>query len=451
MILTGFGLSFYSYNQFRTDRQLVEHTYEVENTLAEVLSLTKDVETAVRGYLIADDRTYLAPYTQARPQLLPKLGYLSRLVADSPVQQRLVDSLYRLLEVKLVMDRRQLAARARHRTGDLISLLANGKAQMDTIRRHIAGMRTTEERLLKSRIRKAEDSYRLSFIIGLSLLILTLFSLVVSYWLLMQELDRRQYNEDQLRAYEAELQANIQQLKDSNEELERFAFVASHDLQEPLRKIQTYADLLGQRYQTTLGDEARSFLSKINTSAGRMSHMVKDLLGFSRLSSQLIDFQPVLLVDVVTRIMADLELQIDQTGATVTVGTLPTVEAVPGHIDHLFGNLLDNALKFSRPGVPPVVEIKARPVTDQDYPGLPPERAYVEITVADNGIGFDEKYLTHIFDVFQRLHAKADYDGTGIGLAVCRKVVQQHRGLITARSQPGNGATFVVVLPKSQT
>ncbi len=451
LILVGFGLTVYAYNQFRTDRRQVEHTYKVETTLTQVFSLAKDIETGVRGYLIAGDRLYLEPYDQARPRLQNSLDTLQQLLAGNPAQRYRIDSLRKLLDAKLQIARQQIDAQPRHQRIELIALLAVGKIRMDAIRRWVAIMQDAEQQLLKSRIQKADDSYRLTLLMVALLLSLTLLSLLLAYWLLTQELSQRQQNEDQLRAYETELQDTIRRLKNSNEDLERFAFVASHDLQEPLRKIQAFSGLLEQRHSTLLGDDASVFLGKIMASAERMSRMIKDLLEFSRLSSRPPVFQMVPLATVINRVLSDLDGQITQKQATVTVGALPSIEAVPGQLDHLFMNLIANALKFTRPGVPAEVHINARPANIQDYPELLPANAYVEITVQDNGIGFDEKYLAHIFDVFQRLHSKSEYDGTGIGLAVCRKVVQFHQGLITARSQPGHGATFVVVLPAHQT
>lgn len=279
---------------------------------------------------------------------------------------------------------------------------------------------------------------------------LTFLALAVSYRQLKQELARRQETENQLREYEVQLKEQIRQLEASNEELERFAFVASHDLQEPLRKIQSFATLVTDRYGNLFNTESQTFMNKIIHSAERMSKLIKDLLNFSRMSSNREDFRSVSLEAIVQHILDDQELRIKGLNVRIDVGSLPVIQAVPSQLEHLFANLISNALKFLRPDVQPVLSIQAKTIDGNAYSELIEGRQYVEITVADNGIGFDEKYLDHIFNLFQRLHGKNEYEGTGIGLAICKRVVVYHHGFITARSQPNQGTTFVVVLPQRQ-
>lgn len=227
-------------------------------------------------------------------------------------------------------------------------------------------------------------------------------------------------------------------LEQSNRELESFASVASHDLQEPLRKIQTFGERLKTTCGAALSPEGRDYLERMNNAAGRMRRLIDDLLSFSRISSKTPTFVPVDLGRVTREVLGDLETAIEQAKATVTVGELPTLEAEPMQMRQLIQNLVSNALKFRRENVAPSVSIHA---TVQADAGL------CELRVADNGIGFDEKYLDRIFNVFQRLHGRGKYEGTGIGLAICRKIVERHGGSIDARSKPGQGATFIVKLP----
>ncbi len=227
-------------------------------------------------------------------------------------------------------------------------------------------------------------------------------------------------------------------LEQSNRELESFASVASHDLQEPLRKIQTFGERLKTTCGAALSPEGRDYLERMNNAAGRMRRLIDDLLSFSRISSKVPTFARVDLGRVAREVLGDLETAIEQAGASVTVGELPTLEAEPMQMRQLLQNLVSNALKFRRDGVVPSVSITA---TVDAAAGL------CELRVADNGIGFDEKYLDRIFNVFQRLHGRGKYEGTGIGLAICRKIVERHSGCIGARSTPGQGATFIVSLP----
>ena len=257
--------------------------------------------------------------------------------------------------------------------------------------------------------------------------------------------------EQQVHQRTQQLQASVQDLLRSNENLQQFAYVASHDLQEPLRKIQSFGDLLKSGYGDQLGDGA-DHLHRMQTAASRMSTLIRDLLAYARITTGQQTREAVSLADVLRKTVADLDLVIEETGALVTVDSLPTVRGDPTQLGQLFHNLLSNALKFQRSGTQPQIRISSQLVSVLDLPASrqPSRRAeaYYRVEVADNGIGFDEKYLDRIFQVFQRLTGKSQYAGTGIGLAICEKVVANHGGIITAHSQPGQGATFRVYLPE---
>jgi PAS domain S-box-containing protein len=234
----------------------------------------------------------------------------------------------------------------------------------------------------------------------------------------------------------------------SNAELEQFAYIASHDLQEPLRKIQAFGDRLTTKYRAAVPEAGREYIDRMQTSAGRMRRLINDLLDYSRVTSQARPFARLNLTRLVREVVSDL--LVEGTGADVRVADLPEVEADPTQMRQLFQNLIANAVKFHRPGVPPVVEVSGEWVIDPPArPGAGPDPV-CRISVRDNGIGFDEKYLGRIFQVFQRLHGRDEYEGTGVGLAVCRKIAERHGGSITAHSRPGDGATFVVTLPARQ-
>ena len=248
----------------------------------------------------------------------------------------------------------------------------------------------------------------------------------------------------------AQLQASVIDLQRSNENLQRFAYVASHDLQEPLRKIQSFGDLLSSQYGPQLG-EGILHVQRMQKSASRMSMLIRDLLAFSQISTQQETDRLVPLDDVLASVLSDLDLLIQETGAVVTTDSLPTVRGERSQLSQLFQNLVSNAIKFRRADSTPVLRITSDVVSASELPTpVPPARLaarYNRIAITDNGIGFDEKYLGRIFQVFQRLHGRSDYPGTGIGLAICEKVATNHGGAITASSQVGKGATFTVYLP----
>jgi len=230
-------------------------------------------------------------------------------------------------------------------------------------------------------------------------------------------------------------------LEQSNRELESFAYVASHDLQEPLRKIQTFGDRLKSTAAAALSPEGRDYIDRIQAAATRMRRLIDDLLSFSRVSSNARSFTQVNLKAVVREVLVDLETTIEKAGASVTVGELPVLAADPTQMRQLLQNLVGNALKFRREGVPPSISVRG--TVDARS-----QRCVLE--VEDNGIGFEEKYTERIFQVFQRLHGRGQYEGTGIGLAICRKIVERHGGALSVRSTPGVGTTFHVSLPLTQ-
>ncbi len=235
-----------------------------------------------------------------------------------------------------------------------------------------------------------------------------------------------------------------------NENLKQFVYVASHDLQEPLRKINMFSDVLVSKSGHKLDEQQQLYISKISHSARRMSNLIKDLLDFSRAEANDRSFVDVNLEQVINNVIEDYEMLIQQKNAAIQIDALPFIKGIPLQMNQLFYNLVGNALKFSKADVSPVVTIHAAPVTKQEvqaYEGLDPVEQYVRISVSDNGIGFDQQFAEQIFVIFQRLHGREEYEGTGIGLALCKKIAENHKGLISAESKPKEGATFHVVLP----
>jgi signal transduction histidine kinase/PAS domain-containing protein len=248
---------------------------------------------------------------------------------------------------------------------------------------------------------------------------------------LEKEIRRRQKVEHELEEYGKSLAR-------SNQELQDFAYVASHDLQEPLRKIQAFGDLLATEYKDALG-EGEEYLTRMRNAASRMSTLIQDLLAFSRVATKEQQINQIDLDVVINEVIGDLEMSIADKKGKVIIGKMPAVWADATHMRQLFQNLIGNALKFHQKDTPPVVNISMKPGAKKD--------THYEIRVQDNGIGFDEKYLDRIFSVFQRLHGRDSYEGTGIGLAVCRKIVERYGGTIDAKSQPNVGSTFIIKLP----
>lgn len=253
------------------------------------------------------------------------------------------------------------------------------------------------------------------------------------------------------KMYETQLEQYTAELKRSNEDLEQFAYVASHDLQEPLRKIRAFGDRLINRYKSQLDGQGEDYIRRMQSASTRMQTLIEDLLAFSRVSRNNDVFQSLDLDQIISEIKDDLDIQIKIEGADFKIGRIPRVTGEKTQIKRLFQNLINNAIKFHKLNEAPVVEVTGMKITPlqirREFGIMLPENSYVIISIKDNGIGFDERFTEKIFNIFQRLHGRTEYEGTGIGLAICRKIVVNHRGFITAKSKEGVGSEFIVILP----
>lgn len=259
-------------------------------------------------------------------------------------------------------------------------------------------------------------------------------------------------NITQLKEHDRLLEQKIEELNKSNRELEEFAYVASHDMQEPLRKISTFGQRLKTQFGEQLNDDGSMYLTRMLGASENMRNLIDNLLEFSKVSRNKQAYEEVDLSAVLKSSIDDLDMRIDETGTTVTVDHLPVVEAISSQMRQLFFNLVQNAIKFRKKDTNLIIRVKERTLTQQEkiQYQLPVQHEHFLITIADNGIGFEQQYAERIFQLFQRLEGKSEYPGTGIGLSICRKIVSNHKGLIFAESEPGVGTTFSVILPKEQ-
>jgi len=260
------------------------------------------------------------------------------------------------------------------------------------------------------------------------------------------DITRRKKTELQMASY-------LEELERSNKELEEFAYIASHDLQEPLRKIQTFGTRLSSKYGEVLDERGRDYIERMNNAATRMRRLIEGLLAYSRINTRPGKPKRISLPETIEMALGNLEGLVRETGGTVQIGEIAVpLEADPGQMLQLFQNLIGNGLKFHRKNVSPVVKIGARLLDPQrrHTRGRPPSPNTCMISVEDNGIGFENKYLDRIFEPFQRLQGRNEYEGTGMGLAICQKIVERHGGAIWAKSNPGEGSIFTVILPLKQ-
>ena len=265
---------------------------------------------------------------------------------------------------------------------------------------------------------------------------------------LEMEINERKASEEKVTELNKQLLENIARLESANKDLDLFAFMASHDLQEPLRKIRMFSDRLLSNPGDALGKESRLYLSRIQEVSRRMQDLINDILRFSKISVEKQSFEAVDLNGVLEEVLSEMEGLIREKNAVITVDKLPILPASTVLMGPLFSNLISNSLKYSKKQGEPRIRIRYEEApVGTGINGREPETHYGRIYIEDNGIGFDQKYAEQIFDMFRRLHANAEYEGTGIGLALCKKIVEMHKGFISALGKPGEGAVFIVSLP----
>jgi signal transduction histidine kinase len=434
MLVIAVGAVLSSRGVHRRDRQSLV-IYDYMDVLESVQVAMLQMETGQRGYLITGEEPYLAPYEEGRQTIAAALGELAQfdpaamglpappasiagLVADKTAE------LDRTVELR--RDFGPEAAKQVLETGA-------GRTTMVALRDALYELRQQAVALLNRR----QDGIHFNDYTTVSLIIVGLLLsgglAATSVTLLRREIAARLIVEAKLRERQAALAR-------SNSELEQFAHIASHDLQEPLRMISSYTQLLRRRYANKLDADADEFIGYAVDGTKRMQVLINDLLNFSRVASEAKPLEPVDLEAALGDTLKDLEIRIEDCGATVTHDPLPTVRADPVQIRQLLLNLISNGMKFQAPEQKPAVQVSA---TRQG-------REW-RFGVRDNGIGIDAQYIKNLFQIFKRLHSRDEYPGTGIGLAVCKKIVERHGGRIWVESVLGQGSTFLFTLPAMET
>lgn len=421
-------------------------------------------ESGQRGYLLTQDEAYLDDYTTTLNRLnqLIEDVEMAALSSELPDQDSNIDELLRLTKAKvngliktveLSKDGDYKAALAIVNTDVDLSLYDQFEERYKLVASSEKEMQQTH---LSNLMRLRKDSVNTLIISGattglLVLAIMFLLKMNVRENMRHQEA-LEEYNEeleDKISERTQELRIFADELSRSNRELEDFAFVASHDLQEPLRKIRAFGNRLEAGYEDVMDERGKDFLKRMLNAAERMSMLISDLLAFSRVSTRGKDFEQVSLNSIMENICSDLEIAIEESHAIIQVDDLPSLKCDKSQIEQLMLNLLSNALKFRHEEKSPVVHISVRAPSEEELSTILLRDSFdwVAITVEDNGIGFEQSFAEKIFAPFQRLHGRSTYKGTGIGLAVCRRIVERHNGQINAFSEPGKGARFVIIIP----
>lgn len=449
---------------YRSIGVMAENSRDINHTL-HTIALIKDLKSSLLaaegahlGYLLTADEDYLEPYRQALGSVSRLLETLRGTTQHLPLQKSRIEELYRRTQNKIdlmsidvtLVASDQRAAFNRDRRMEL----------MASITKLIQEMEADELWLLNNNRSLAENNQRLIMaaliatnVLGL-LLALGIYLIVYRNSNKVTSLYRQIEHANELLEYKVEertlaLKRYSDELQRSNRELEDFAFVASHDLQEPLRKIRAFGDRLVQRYGASLGVRGQDYIERMCSASDRMSLLIDDLLSFSRVTTRQNMFQQIDLNKTVGRVLEDLDYAVDIAQAEVRVDPLPVVEGDELQFFQLFSNLIVNSLKFKRNEVPAKISISCEigPQCNVESD----DREWCCIRVQDNGIGFEREYSEKVFSLFQRLHGRQEYSGTGIGLALCRKIVNRHSGTISVDSELGRGTCFTIKLPLTQT
>jgi signal transduction histidine kinase len=448
LVISTYFINAYKDSLFKITAQWLVHTVSVKDMISTVQSQQKEIGLTVRGFIVSGDSTYLARYNNTFYQLGKNIDSLKKLTSDNDEQQRKVGLLRRYFQQDALLSNNLIIISSLESGNKAYSPLLRSELSIsDSITEVCRLMSANENALLKSREQIFQSTSLQSSIFSALRFLLTILIIILSYGMLTQELNRRKKTEQQLLIYEKQLQQKITELNRSNEELEQFAFVASHDMQEPLRKVIAFSDRLKIKYQNSLDETGQLYLDKIQSASARMSKLIKDLLEFSRVgNTPKTDFTADLNL-IIGEIAQDLETSILQKKATIEWKSLPTINADSAQVYRLFSNLIVNAIKFSKHNVAAKIKIQSQEVTGEEI-GHDKENIYYKISVTDNGIGFDEVNRDRIFTIFKRLHGRSEYEGSGIGLAICKRIVFNYGGAIKAFSKINEGSVFSVYMPK---
>lgn len=442
-----------------------QHVRSVEQTLStadfiqkldQLLSTVQDAETGQRGFLLTGEASYLMPYTEATSALATRLSQVTASAPAHGIALNTVAELTRVVQAKMAELQHAVDLR---RTAGFAAALAlvetnRGQGYMTEIRRLVGEMRNQQLATFRREFElQRRRQLQLDLVLGCGVLsgFIVVFMAYRFNLRYVRERDRiereiRSLNERlemrvkqrtaELEAQTKELEVRTADLQRSNADLSQFAYVASHDLQEPLRMVASYMGLLGRRYQAQLDETAQKYIRFAAEGATRMQTLINDLLSYSRAGTQAIEKRRVAAEGVLKSALQNLEVAIRESGARIHSDPLPVIEADEARLVQVFQNLIANSIKFRKPDLRPDISVRAKNSGEEWV-----------FEVGDNGIGFDPRYTDRIFQVFQRLHGPGEYPGTGIGLAICRRIVEHHGGRLWAESETGVGSTFFFSLP----
>ncbi|HSZ32718.1 MAG TPA: ATP-binding protein [Puia sp.] len=407
----------------------IVHTYDVKLKIEKSFGLLLEAESNQRAYLLSSDSLYLINITHAETLLFSNLKQLDSLTADNKNQVKNVLILRSLIYSRISRLNMLIDSSRISNNFTISRITAPSRMITDSIHNQVMVMQAEEDRLLVQRIilKKTVNSRVTIFIL--------LFSIVAFVILMWSFFKIKNENSLRLKA-QLEIENQNEKLERRNHDLTTFTNIASHDLKEPLRKIQMFTNLIRELNPAFITDKSFEYFQKISQQSSRMQNLIESVLEYAQTDEGNFGFQNTDLNEIVNTAIDSLSEIIKEKNVEIKVRFLPTIYCSPTQMEQLFINLIENGIKYARPDVTPSIDISATR-----------QQESWKIDVSDNGIGFDEAYQKKIFEVFQRLHSGDEYSGTGIGLAICKRIVENHRGTISAKSTLGKGSIFSVNLP----
>jgi len=437
------------YTEYTRYTAAIEHTHTTLSRLDDLESSLKDAETSVRGFLLSNDSVYLENYPATIDSIHTALAKLETIGLDRRNKKELAALEVAVAEriVQLNTTVRMFVNGPRTRTS-LRQIHSGGRQKMEQCTALIGALKAHENNQLNIRRANKEISELVTPSFFIAIFGFTIVTFCISFYIIIREFRGR-------LKYQRDLERKLIELDQSNRELEQIAFVTSHDLQEPLRKINTFCDRLVMKHAPQLDSEGRIIVNRISTASSRMRELIQDLSRYTSLSILRNNSQKTVDVkSVIEAVQRNHQTRLNARNATIVYHSAPVIRGYPDQIHLLFDCLLDNSIKFCRKGEPLTIEVSKATICQEELKTLQistAHLAFTKIRFSDNGIGFDSEFSDKMFGIFQRLHTQHnEYEGKGVGLALVKRIISNHNGFILAKGVPGKGAEFSMYFPKDE-
>ncbi|RYD58150.1 MAG: hypothetical protein EOP56_04305 [Sphingobacteriales bacterium] len=441
------ALSLYSMEQFSTltdHSDAVDRANQVINRLYKIDNSIREFDTRERDYILTKNKAYADQLVAMSRNILPEVTAIKTLVKGDSLQMQSLTLLRGALSIRYANFRESISLIDSSGYNEIVPYLQNSTERRQECINYLRRMMTRENSMLHERFQAKKKYQQITSSTIIYLILIFGIITIVLFMLMIRELRQRVM-------FQKELQTKVVDLKRSHAELEQIAFAASHDLQEPLRKIRIFGNRLLYLRKDEIDEESRTTVERINNAAGRMQDLIEDMVNLTSLIKEEGEIETVDLNNIFKAVSTELSEKIEEKNASIQLETLPDLQGYPRQLHILFKSLLDNSIKFSRAGVTPIVNIRVDKTNGEELMDIDKQlaqRVFYKITISDNGIGFDNKFIAKMFKIFHQLHTEeAGYEGQGIGLAICQRIMVNHKGYITAHGHTEVGATFKLFFP----